>query len=74
MKFEIEPAPDKLDPPYSCMLCNKKVLKNVNAVKYHIRYYHKLLGLRERSQMKEIILYGKLKYGEDYEEESQSYI
>jgi hypothetical protein len=73
MKFEIGPAPNKLEPPFSCMLCDNKVLKNTNAVKYHIRYHHKLLGLRERSQMKELILYGKLKYSEiDYEDSEEN--
>ncbi len=69
MKFEIGPAPDKIDPPYSCMMCDKKVLKNINAVKYHVIVRHKSLGIRERSQLKELILYGKLKYSDiDYED------
>lgn len=64
--MSIEPAPDKLDPPYICPFACKP-LRNINAVKYHVRAHHKDLGPRERSQLKELILYGKLKYGHDYE-------
>ena len=67
--MSIEPAPDKLKPPYHCFLCKKRELKNTNAVKYHVGYHHKTLGVRERSQLRELITYGKLKYVDEPDED-----
>ncbi len=56
----LEPAPPKLE-SFHCMLCEKD-LNTENSVKYHLMANHKDMKTRERSQLKELIIYGKLKY------------
>lgn len=58
----IEPAPDKIGPPFSCPLGDAVRLNTIDAVKKHVSYSHSELGPRGRSLLTEEIFYGGRKY------------